>query len=62
MMQVEVGLATATTRSSPSAPTRPQECFDLMIKAFNLAETYRVPVFFMMDEVRRPHDRAGRHP
>ena len=22
-----------------------------MIKAFNLAETYRVPVFFMMDEV-----------
>ncbi len=33
------------------SPKSPQECFDLMIKAFNLAETYRVPVFFMMDEV-----------
>lgn len=33
------------------APNSPQECFDLMIKAFNLAEEYRVPVFFMMDEV-----------
>lgn len=33
------------------APSSPQECFDLMIKAFNLAETYRCPVFFMMDEV-----------
>jgi 2-oxoglutarate/2-oxoacid ferredoxin oxidoreductase subunit alpha len=32
-------------------PNSPQECFDLMIKAFNLAEEYRVPVFFMMDEV-----------
>lgn len=32
-------------------PNSPQECFDLMIKAFNLAELYRVPVFFMMDEV-----------
>ena len=32
-------------------PNSPQECFDLMVKAFNLAETYRVPVFFMMDEV-----------
>ncbi len=33
------------------SPNSPQECFDLMITAFNLAETYRVPVFFMMDEV-----------
>ncbi len=33
------------------SPNSPQECFDLMIRAFNLAETYRVPVFFMMDEV-----------
>lgn len=33
------------------APNSPQECFDLMIKAFNLAEEFRVPVFFMMDEV-----------
>lgn len=32
-------------------PNSPQECFDLMIKAFNMAETYRCPVFFMMDEV-----------
>lgn len=33
------------------APSSPQECFDLMIKAFNMAETWRCPVFFMMDEV-----------
>jgi len=33
------------------SPASPQECFDLMIRAFNLAETWRVPVFFMMDEV-----------
>ncbi len=33
------------------SPNSPQECFDLMVTAFNLAETYRVPVFFMMDEV-----------
>jgi len=32
------------------SPNSPQECFDLAIKAFNLAEVYRVPVFFMMDE------------
>jgi len=33
------------------APSSPQECFDFSIKAFNLAEEYRVPVMFMMDEV-----------
>ena len=33
------------------SPNSPQECFDLMIDAFNLAEEYRTPVFFMMDEV-----------
>ncbi len=33
------------------SPNSPQECFNLMITAFNLAELYRVPVFFMMDEV-----------
>jgi len=33
------------------SPNSPQECFDLMITAFNLSETYRCPVFFMMDEV-----------
>jgi 2-oxoglutarate ferredoxin oxidoreductase subunit alpha len=32
------------------APSSPQECFDYTIDAFNLAETYRVPVMFMMDE------------
>ena len=32
-------------------PNSPQECFDLMIKAFNLSELYRCPVMFMMDEV-----------
>jgi 2-oxoglutarate ferredoxin oxidoreductase subunit alpha len=33
------------------APNSPQECFDLTIRAFNLAEQYRVPVMLMMDEV-----------
>ncbi|MEE9465596.1 MAG: 2-oxoacid:acceptor oxidoreductase subunit alpha [Candidatus Neomarinimicrobiota bacterium] len=32
------------------APNSPQECFDLTITAFNLAERWRVPVLFMMDE------------
>jgi 2-oxoglutarate/2-oxoacid ferredoxin oxidoreductase subunit alpha len=32
------------------SPNSPQESFDLTIEAFNLAETYRVPVMFMMDE------------
>ncbi len=31
-------------------PQSPQEAFDLTIEAFNLSETYRVPVMFMMDE------------
>jgi 2-oxoglutarate ferredoxin oxidoreductase subunit alpha len=31
-------------------PNSPQECFDLTIEAFNLAEIYRVPVMMMMDE------------
>jgi len=33
------------------APNSPQEMFDLTIKAFNLAETYRVPVFVLSDEI-----------
>jgi 2-oxoglutarate/2-oxoacid ferredoxin oxidoreductase subunit alpha len=33
------------------SPNSPQECFDLTVHAFNLAEQYRVPVMFMMDEV-----------
>jgi 2-oxoglutarate ferredoxin oxidoreductase subunit alpha len=32
------------------SPQSPQEAFDLTIDAFNLAETYRVPVMFLMDE------------
>ncbi|HZP02654.1 MAG TPA: 2-oxoacid:acceptor oxidoreductase subunit alpha [Terriglobia bacterium] len=31
-------------------PNSPQECFDLMIDAFNFSEQYRTPVMFMMDE------------
>jgi 2-oxoglutarate ferredoxin oxidoreductase subunit alpha len=31
-------------------PNSPQECFDLTIRAFNLSEQYRQPVFVMMDE------------
>ncbi len=32
-------------------PNSPQECFDFTIRAFNLAEQWRTPVFVMMDEV-----------
>ena len=32
------------------SPDSPQECFDLTIRAFNLSEIYRVPVFIMADE------------
>ncbi len=32
------------------SPNSPQECFDLTIEAFNLAEEFRTPVMFMMDE------------
>jgi 2-oxoglutarate/2-oxoacid ferredoxin oxidoreductase subunit alpha len=32
------------------SPNSPQECFDLTVKAFNLAERFRVPVMVMMDE------------
>jgi 2-oxoglutarate ferredoxin oxidoreductase subunit alpha len=31
-------------------PSSPQECFDLVITAFNLSEKWRIPVLFMMDE------------
>jgi len=33
------------------APSSVQECFDYTIKAFNLAEQYRVPVLVMADEI-----------
>ncbi len=32
------------------APDSPQECFELTIMAFNLSETYRMPVLVMTDE------------
>ena len=32
-------------------PSSPQEMFDFTIKAFNLSETYRLPVLIMADEV-----------
>lgn len=31
-------------------PNSPQECFELSVKSFNLAERYRLPVMLMMDE------------
>jgi 2-oxoglutarate ferredoxin oxidoreductase subunit alpha len=33
------------------APASVQECFDFTIRAFNLSETYRVPVMIMADEI-----------
>lgn len=32
------------------SPDSPQECYSLIIQAFNLSEQFRVPVMFMMDE------------
>ncbi len=32
-------------------PSSPQECFEMTIDAFNMADKYRIPVFIMMDEV-----------
>ena len=32
------------------SPNSPQECFNLTIRAFNLAERFRVPVMLMLDE------------
>lgn len=33
------------------SPASPQECFDLTVHAFNVADQYRIPVFLLMDEV-----------
>jgi 2-oxoglutarate ferredoxin oxidoreductase subunit alpha len=33
------------------SPSSVQECYDLTIKAFNFAEKYRTPVYFMADEI-----------
>jgi 2-oxoglutarate ferredoxin oxidoreductase subunit alpha len=32
------------------SPSSPQECFDIMVKAFNLSEKFRVPTIVLMDE------------
>ncbi len=50
MMQVKWG-SHGDYETIALCPSSPQECFDLAIKAFNLAEKYRVPTFLMMDEV-----------
>jgi 2-oxoglutarate ferredoxin oxidoreductase subunit alpha len=50
MMQVKWG-SHGDYQPIALCPNSPQECFDVMIKAFNLAEEYRTPVFVMMDEV-----------
>ena len=33
------------------SPSTVKECYDLIIRAFNLSEKYRVPVIFLMDEI-----------
>jgi 2-oxoglutarate ferredoxin oxidoreductase subunit alpha len=50
MMQVRWG-SHGDYRIIALAPDSPQECFDMTIEAFNLSETYRVPVFIMTDEI-----------
>ena len=49
MMQVRWG-SHGDIKIIALAPDSPQECFDLTIQAFNLAELYRVPTFIMSDE------------
>ena len=33
------------------SPSSPQECFDFIVKAFNTADRFRMPVFILADEV-----------
>ncbi|AGA89122.1 2-oxoacid:ferredoxin oxidoreductase, alpha subunit [Thioflavicoccus mobilis 8321] len=49
MMQIRWG-SHGDYRIIALSPDSPQECFDLTVEAFNLSETYRVPVFIMTDE------------
>lgn len=49
MMQVRWG-SHGDYRIIALCPDSPQECFDLTVVAFNMSETYRVPVFVMIDE------------
>lgn len=58
MMQVKFG-SHGDYEIIALSPDSPQECFDLTIDAFNLSETYRVPVFVMTDEcVGHMHERV----
>ena len=50
MMQARFG-SHGDYRLIALCPNSPQECFDLTVEAFNLAEEYRVPVLVMLDEV-----------
>jgi 2-oxoglutarate ferredoxin oxidoreductase subunit alpha len=50
MMQARFG-SHGDYRVIALCPNSPQECFDLTIQAFNLAEEFRVPVMLMLDEV-----------
>src|SRR5690242_4682314 len=50
MMQARFG-SHGDYRLIALCPNSPQECFDLTVEAFNLAEEYRVPVIVMLDEV-----------
>jgi len=50
MMQARFG-SHGDYRLIALCPNSPQECFDLSVEAFNLAEEYRVPVLVMLDEV-----------
>ena len=53
MMQARFG-SHGDYRLIALCPNSPQECFDLTVEAFNLAEEYRVPVLVMLDEVVGP--------
>jgi 2-oxoglutarate ferredoxin oxidoreductase subunit alpha len=50
MMQARFG-SHGDYRLIALCPNSPQECFDLTVEAFNMAEEYRVPVLVMLDEV-----------
>src|SRR5919198_1454400 len=50
MMQARFG-SHGDYRLIALCPNSPQECFDLTVEAFNLAEEFRVPVLVMLDEV-----------
>ncbi len=49
MMQARFG-SHGDYRCISICPSSPQECFDFTIRAFNLSEKYRCPVFLMADE------------